>query len=132
MSEQELQQQIDLINEKLRKWEQDPPLRDHQHNGIDSTMVNLKDIDTLYSKQVTVNPSSLVDGAGETITVTGIAGAVLGDFVLIAPPYDLQGILVTAWVSANSTVKIRLQNETAGTIDLASGTWRITIIKKVV
>jgi len=33
-----------------------------------------------------------------------------------------------AYVSAADTVTIRLQNETGGTIDLASGTWKVIII----
>lgn len=83
-----------------------------------------------YSASTTWNPGSLADGAGETsagITVTGVA---LGDFVLVSAPYDLQGITCNGYVSAADTVKIRLQNETTGTKDLASGTWNIRVFKK--
>lgn len=75
------------------------------------------------------NPSSLADGAGETSSGITIAGAAFGDPVTVAAPYDLQGITCTAYVSAADTVKIRLQNETGGTIDLGSGTWKVAIQK---
>lgn len=73
------------------------------------------------------NPGNLVDGAGETSSGITVTGAAFGDFVDVAAPYDLQGITVTAYVSASDTVKIRAQNETGGAIDLASGTWRVRI-----
>lgn len=34
----------------------------------------------------------------------------------------LQGIIVTAYVSAADTVSVRFQNESGGTLDLGSGT----------
>jgi hypothetical protein len=77
----------------------------------------------------TWNPGSLVDGAGETSAAITVTGAALGDFVLVAAPYDLQGITCNGYVSATNTVKIRLQNETGGVIDLASGTWKVKVIK---
>lgn len=73
------------------------------------------------------DPGNLVDGAGETSSGITVTGAGFGDFVDVAAPYDLQGITATAYVSASNTVKIRLQNETGGAIDLASGTWRVRI-----
>ena len=78
----------------------------------------------------TYDPPSLGDGVGASTTVT-VTGAVLGDFVL--PPsfsLDVQGITVTAAVSAANTISVRFQNETGGTIDLASGTLRARVIKK--
>lgn len=69
----------------------------------------------------TYNPPSLADGAGATTTVT-CAGAALGDYVLASFSLDLQGITMTAWVSATDTVSVRFQNETGGVLDLGSGT----------
>lgn len=77
----------------------------------------------------TFNPASHLDGAGETTTVT-VAGAALGDPALATFSLDLQGIMVTAWVSAANTVSVRFQNETGGTIDLASGTLT-AIVQKI-
>lgn len=67
------------------------------------------------------DPGSLLDGQGVTTTVT-VNGAELGNFVEVSFSLDLQGITVTGWVSAANTVSVRFQNETGGTIDLASGT----------
>jgi len=77
----------------------------------------------------TWNPGDLVDGAGETSAGITATGAALGDFVLASAPYDLQGITCNAYVSAADTVTIRLQNETGGAINLASGTWKVRVIK---
>lgn len=76
----------------------------------------------------TVDPANLLDGAGATYTIT-VTGAQLGDCVEFAAPYDLQGILVTAYVSVVNTVAFRVQNETGGPIDLASGTWKVRVTK---
>lgn len=75
----------------------------------------------------TWDPGSLADGVGETSGAVTVAGALLGDFVKVAAPYDLQEITCTAYVSAGNTVKVRLQNESGGVVDLASGTWKVQV-----
>lgn len=80
------------------------------------------------SGSITWNPGSLSDGAGETSASITVTGASLGDFAICSAPYDLQGITCNAYVDATNSVKIRLQNETGGTIDLASGTWKVRVI----
>lgn len=75
----------------------------------------------------TVDVASLADAIGATSTVT-VTGAVLGDFAICAHGVDLQGILCTAYVSAADTVSVRFQNETAGTLDLASTTLNARVI----
>ena len=77
----------------------------------------------------TFDPPSLTNGSGTTSSGITVTGAALGDFAVAAAPYDLQGILCTAYVSASNTVSIRLHNATGGTIDLASGTWRVRVFK---
>ena len=69
----------------------------------------------------TYDPGSLADGQGVTTAVT-VTGAALGDFVDVSFSQDLQGITMTAWVSAANTVSVRFQNETGAPIDLPSGT----------
>lgn len=132
MEEKTLQEQIDELRAEIKKIKNEPPLLDHAHTGFDTLKIRLKDIDRVLFKQATLNPANLVDGAGETLQVTGVVGATLGDWVLISAPYDLQDINVTAYVQANDTVEIRIQNESGSTINLGSGIWRILIIKKVV
>jgi hypothetical protein len=76
----------------------------------------------------TYNPPNLIDGDGATTTVT-VTGAALGDYAEASFSLDLQGIAITAWVSAADTVSVRFQNETGGTIDLGSGTLRARVFK---
>lgn len=72
------------------------------------------------------DPPSLAAGAGVTNSAT-VTGAALGDFARASFSLDLQGITLTAWVSAASMVGMRMQNGTAGTIDLSSGTLRVRV-----
>ena len=78
--------------------------------------------------QAVYDPASLADGAGVTTTVT-VTGAVLGDIVRHSFSLDLQGITMTSYVSATNTVSVRFQNESGGTLDLASGTIRCRVEK---
>lgn len=78
--------------------------------------------------QATYDAASLVDGAGATTTVS-VKGAAVGQFVAVAHGVDLAGITVTAWVSAADTVSVRFQNESGGTLDLASGTLEVRVTK---
>jgi len=87
-------------------------------------------IQRTFNGSATWDPGSLADGVGETSAAITVTGAALGDFVLVSAPYDLQGITCNGYVSDIGAVKIRLQNETGDTIDLASGTFYIRVIKK--
>lgn len=77
----------------------------------------------------TYNPGAISTGSGATSSAITVTGAALGDFVMVAAPYDLQGIDASAYVSASNTVKIRLNNLTGSTVTLASGTWRVRVVK---
>lgn len=82
----------------------------------------------VYVGSATYDPISLVDGAGVTTTIT-VPGASLGDIVQgVSFSLDIQGITVTAAVTAANTVSVRFQNETTATIDLASGTLTARVI----
>ena len=72
----------------------------------------------------TWDPGSLADGVGETSAAISVPGVSLGGAaVQCIAPYDLQGVTLNAYVNAADSCQARLQNETTGTIDLASGTW---------
>ncbi len=102
-----------------------------QHAGSGSTVWDIiGDAVADFSGSATWDPGNLVDGAGETSASITVTGAALGDFAIASAPYDLQGITCNAYVDAANSVKIRLQNETGGAIDLASGTWRVRVIKQ--
>lgn len=96
-------------------------------NGAPSSTTDGLSLPTV-SGSATYDPGSLADGAGVTTTVTA-TGASLGDFAQASFSLDLQGITVSAWVSAADTVSVRFQNESGGVVDLASGTLRVRVSK---
>ena len=75
------------------------------------------------------NPGAIANGSGLTSSGVTVTGAALGDFVQVAAPYDLQGVIATAYVSEANTAAVRLQNQTGGSVTLASGTWRVRVTK---
>jgi len=98
---------------------------------MNETAVTAKYLDwpTVRQGAATYNPASLADGAGATTTVT-VTGAALGDFAEASFSLDLQGITMTAWVSAADTVSVRFQNESGGVLDLGSGTLAARVRKQ--
>jgi hypothetical protein len=82
----------------------------------------------LLQASITYDPPSLAAGEGVTTTVT-VPSAALGDFARASFSLDLQGIALTAWVSAADMVSVRFQNGTAGGMDLGSGTLRMRVEK---
>lgn len=84
----------------------------------------------LVVASTTFDPPSLTTVTGAVSSGITVTGALLGDRVELFPPYDMQGIIAFGYVSAQDTVKISLFNPTGGTIDLASGSWTIHVIRK--
>ena len=82
----------------------------------------------ILTASATYNLASLGDGAGATATVY-VPGAELGDFAHASLGVDLQGISMTAYVSAPDVVSVRFQNETGGAIDLGSGMLTVKAIR---
>lgn len=84
-----------------------------------------------WSVLATLNASSLADGVGETNTIA-VPGVRLGDIVLnVSMGVDVSGISITPYVSATDVVSIRFQNESGGTLDLASTTVRCVVVRLV-
>jgi hypothetical protein len=84
-----------------------------------------------WSVSATLNASSLLDAGGETNTIA-VPGVKLGDIVLnVSMGVDVSGISVTPYVSAADVVSIRFQNESGGTLDLASTTVRCVVVRMV-
>lgn len=73
---------------------------------------------------------SLADGLGETATALTVTGAAYGDFMLCAASVDLVDMTVTPAMGA-SGVEIRIQNESTATHNLASATFRATVLKNI-
>ena len=92
--------------------------------GLNSVILATK----VLNGTAVLDPANLADGIGVNLSIT-VTGAVVGDFVLVAPAVDLQGILMTASVISANTVEVRLQNETTGAINLASSTWKAKVIQ---
>ena len=86
------------------------------------------DSERLYFEHAGYNPPDLADGAQHEEAVT-IVGAALGDFVVVAPGVDMQGISFSASVISSDTVEIVLKNDTGGNLNLGSSTWKIMIVK---
>lgn len=75
------------------------------------------------------DPASLTTYTGTVSSAITVTGAALGDFVLVSAPYSQAGLMAQGYVSAANTVVITVFNATAGTVDLASGTWKIKVLK---
>lgn len=78
------------------------------------------------STTATWNPGNLAAGA-QTSTAVTLTGAALGDEVTCSFSLDLQLLQLTGYVSSANTVTSLLVNNSAGAIDLASGTIRVSI-----
>jgi hypothetical protein len=74
----------------------------------------------------TWDPASVSSGSQTTTTVT-VTGAAVGDEATCGFSNDLQGLLMTAYVSATNTVTVVLANLTGGAVDLGSGTLRASV-----
>jgi len=74
----------------------------------------------------TWNPASIASGASATTTVA-LVGSVVGDVVGAGFSNDLQGLVLSAYVSAAGTVTAVLFNPTGSPVDLASGTLTVTV-----
>lgn len=86
---------------------------------------------TVVNTTVTFDPPSLTTGAIAVSSGITVTGAALGDHIELYPPYDTQGVASQAQVSAANTIVISLHNRSAGTVDLASGTWGVVVKRRV-
>lgn len=73
------------------------------------------------------DPPNLTSGSTATTTVS-VAGAELGQFVMVSFSQPTQGIAVSAWVSAVNTVTVRFHNQTGGTINLGAGLLSVRVL----
>ena len=72
---------------------------------------------------VSWNPGTINDGTFAETTVAGVYGA-FGCAYSVAPPYDIQGCIVYAYFDGTNT-KLRVQNETGGSVTFGLGTWKV-------
>lgn len=76
----------------------------------------------------TFDPANLTNGSRDSTSVS-VSGAALGDKVTASFSLDLQGIDLFGYVSSANTVTVIFHNATGGTLNLASGTLRVTVWK---
>ncbi len=72
------------------------------------------------SGSVTWDPASLNTLTQASTTIT-VAGAALGNRVMVSFSLDIQAQTLTAYVSSANTVTVVLFNSTSGTLNLGSG-----------
>lgn len=77
----------------------------------------------------TYDPASIAVGGSVSTTVT-VTGAAVGDHAVASFSNSLQGLSLTAYVSATDTVTCVFSNNTAGAVDLASGTLRAKVVRQ--
>ena len=87
-------------------------------------------IDKHFMFSKTWDPGNVNNGAQTTTTVTA-TGVALANASLVTAGFslDLQGMQLTAYVSADDVVTCILRNGTGGAIDLASGTLRVGVTR---
>lgn len=78
------------------------------------------------------DPPSIANGAGATSQNITVNGAQFGDVVDVGVSYSLAGIIAQGSISAANTVNIRIHNGTGSAVNLASGTWTVTVRRPVV
>lgn len=83
----------------------------------------------LLTGSVAFDPPSLTNGSVSTATIT-VTGAAVGDKAIgsLSTLPHANGWLITAYVSQANTVLLTIQNQTGGTVDLASGTASALVI----
>ena len=81
------------------------------------------------STTLTYDPPSLAAGGTTVSNIGYINLAAFGTPVAVGAPYDLQGVIASAAVTSAGQVKITLFNPTAGSVDLGSGTWKLSLKK---
>lgn len=75
-----------------------------------------------------VDPSSVASGAQTSFTI-GVTGSAIGDYVMVAPPYQIQGLQMTAYISGAGVITVILKNDTGAPINLAAGIWRARVLQ---
>lgn len=81
------------------------------------------------TEEETLNFGSINAGLQASLTVS-VMGALVGDVVMVGAPSTLEaGLSFCAYVSAADTVRVIVTNNTAGSIDPASASWKIGVLK---
>ena len=82
-----------------------------------------------YTATITHNFSAIPAQSQQTQTVT-VAGARVGDAVIVRPTTAVNGIIMDGTVTADNTVTVRAVNYSSVSIDPASQTYRIIVFQQ--
>lgn len=85
----------------------------------------------LVSTTAVWDPGSIIANGSQSTTVT-VTGAAVGDAVFVDNPYaqlDNNSLAISAYVTAADTVTVRLFNNDTVSVDPASRTIRVTVLK---
>lgn len=74
------------------------------------------------------NPPSIAAGASNISTIT-VTGAAISDHVQVAREASLNGLVLTAYVSAADTVTLLHFNPTGAAVDLPNAEYRVIVEK---
>lgn len=108
-------------------------IKKHVRSLFDNTLTDVKALRQIFPGALTgqgaLAATTIADAAGATFTVT-VTGAALGDAALGALTVDAQDCIVTAAVSAANTVKVRVQNESGSSKNIAVGSVNAMVIPR--
>lgn len=83
-----------------------------------------------YKGSITWNPGTLVDGAGITSAAIPITNAAPGDEFIVYPPVTTSGVKYWGFYDSVGNAKIRLENNTGGSVVFTNLTWEIEVRPK--
>lgn len=87
-------------------------------------------VTSVLTAESTINFPEIAAGATADSSGITVTGAAVGNAVMVGVPAAIEaGIVVTAYVSAADTVKVRAANVTASPINPASGSFRVVVVK---
>lgn len=98
--------------------------------AVSNRLKELANLAGALKATATWNPAATAatQGAEVTTTVT-VAGAVVGDAVVVSHSSALGAAVLRGDVTAPNTVTVRLVNTTAVAVDLATGTLKVIVLK---
>lgn len=94
-----------------------------------SSLIPRGNVRNLFMVQVTFDPAAVatITTAEQSLTVTGLR---VGDMVFWQKPTNTTGVgVVNMRVSATDTLQVTFVNPTAGSVNAASETWTLLVIR---
>ena len=94
------------------------------------SVANVAKITEIDCYTVNIDPEAMTVANDRATTIFACAQAAVGDFVLLAAPYDLVDVVATAYVLDAGNIEIVThQPLTTANVDLAAGNWKVLLIK---